>query len=154
MHWTECSRFLKSLNLSEGYFIFCFVPPWRQTTGCRRSQTSSWASAPWRCKCRRTWTVLPPGRTPRPQSSTPTWRTCGTREPSVRPKPCDWGRRGGVATHLPLASCLAVTLSVSLRPTSRSWRPEMEPVCVAVLGFQNMISPFRVATANSCPSGR
>lgn len=57
-------------------------------------------------------------------------------------------------THLPLADCLAVILSVSLRPVSRSWRPATEPVCVALWGFQKQISPLRVATANSWPSGR
>lgn len=52
-------------------------------------------------------------------------------------------------THFPLADCLAVILSVSLRPVSRSWRPDTEPVCVAVCGFQKETSPFRVATASS-----
>lgn len=59
-----------------------------------------------------------------------------------------------ILTHFPLADCLAVILSVSLRPVSRSWRPVMDPVCAAVWGFQKEISPFRVATANSWPSGR
>lgn len=54
-----------------------------------------------------------------------------------------------VFTHFPLAECLAVILSVSLRPIARSWRPATEPVCVAESGFQKVISPFKVATANS-----
>lgn len=57
-------------------------------------------------------------------------------------------QRTAARTHLPFADCLAVILSVSLRPVSRSWRAATEPVCVAVWGFQKEISPFRVATAS------
>lgn len=144
------------MGLSDLQIIrFNFVPPWHQTTGCRRSQTSSPASAPWHYKCRQTWTVLLPGQTPHPQSNTGKWRILKKQEASVKPiKPNRTRPTAEAPTHLPLADCLAVILSVSLRPVSRSWRPATEPVCTAVWGFQKEISPFRVATANSWPSGR
>lgn len=138
------------------------VPPWHRRTGCRRFQTSSWASAPWCCRCRQTLTDLLPKQTLRRQSNTVMWRTLKKKKAKIpESMPCHTSHTVILCyeffsslTHLPLADCLAVILSVSLRPISRSWRPDTEPVCVAVCGFQKEISPFRVATANSWPSGR
>lgn len=57
-------------------------------------------------------------------------------------------------TYLPLAACLAVILSSSFLPIWRSCLPSMEPVCTAFSWSQNVIWPFKAATASSLPSGR
>lgn len=57
-------------------------------------------------------------------------------------------------TYLPLAACLAVILSSSFLPICRSCLPSMEPVCTALSWSQNVIWPFKAATASSLPSGR
>lgn len=71
--------------------------------------------------------------------SNPAWH------PLVTAAPC---------TYLPLAACLAVILSSSFLPIWRSCLPSMEPVCTAFSWSQNVIWPFKAATASSLPSGR
>lgn len=68
-----------------------------------------------------------------------------TQHPLVTAAPC---------TYLPLAACLAVILSSSFLPIWRSCLPSMEPVCTAFSWSQNVIWPFKAATASSLPSGR
>lgn len=58
------------------------------------------------------------------------------------------------STYFPLADCLAVILSSSFLPIWRSCLPSIEPVCTALSWSQNVICPFKAATASSLPSGR
>lgn len=57
-------------------------------------------------------------------------------------------------TYFPLAACLAVILSSSFLPIWRSCLPSIEPICTAFSWSQNVICPFKAATASSLPSGR